>query len=214
MRGDAKSVTTGFQNYMLYDKLPDEYHSVDESEKDESETTNHELKRNKQIETQFADTEWIDLGGLPCVGDGRAEIKRMAFVLADSMQSVRNVQGNEQVILLLDIQIKARIDKPQVGIVLYNRQGLPAIHTNNEICGTDLEYLSKGEQLVAEFKFNLPSLANGNYIFTVGIQSGMEMPQKIEDAYEFCVSRLDVKGTQCGYVIVENESFSLSQKCC
>jgi ABC-type polysaccharide/polyol phosphate transport system ATPase subunit len=214
MHGDSKRVTTSFQNYMLYDKLPDEYLSVEENEDVESGMLNHEPKLEFKIDTQHAnaEAEWIDLGGMTCVGDGRAEITRIAFVLAESKQSVRNIKGNEQVILLLDINVKSNIEKPQIGIVLYNRQGLPAIHTNNEICGTNIEYLPKGGQFVAEFKFNLPSLANGNYIFSVGIQSGMEMPHKIEDAYEFCVARSDVNGTQCGYVIVEKEEFRLQRK--
>lgn len=214
MRGDSKQVTTGFQNFMLYDKLPDEYHSVAVAEDLEREadvsTTDGQLEQ--QTNSDFANIEWTDLGSLPCVGDGRAEIKRMAFVLADTQENVRTVQGNEEVVLLLDIQIKAEIEKPQIGMVLYNRQGLPALHTNNEICDSPLELLSRGQEFIAEFRFKLPSLSNGNYIFTVGLQSGADMPHKIEDVYEFCVSRSDPKGAQCGYVILEKESFKLSRK--
>lgn len=214
MRGDAKQVTTGFQNYMLYDKLPDEYHSVAIAE--DIEKTTDVMSTGEQPDqksrSDFASTEWVDLGSLPCVGDGRAEIKRMAFVLADTQESVRSVQGNEDVILLLEIQAKEKIDNPQVGIVLYNRQGLPALHTNNDICGDPIEFLTKGQEVIAEFRFKLPSLSNGNYIYTVGLQSGVDMPHKIEDAYEFCVSRNDQKGIQCGYVIVENEHFKIFPK--
>lgn len=214
MSGDAKQVTAGFQNYMLYDKLPDEYHSIAAAEINEkgADAPHAEGRPEQHGGVDFLNIEWTDLGVLPCVGDGRAEIKRMAFVLADPPRSVRTVQGNEDVVLLLDIQIKAKIENPQIGIVLYNRQGLPALHTNNDICGIPLDSLSSGQEFVAEFRFKLPSLSNGNYIFTVGLQSGDDMPHKIEDAYEFCVSRSDAKGAQCGYAIVEKESFNLFRK--
>jgi ABC-type polysaccharide/polyol phosphate transport system ATPase subunit len=214
MRGDSKKVTTGFQNYMLYDKLPDEYHSiaVAENTENETETSIDNEQPERLTSTDFPNIEWTELCDLPCVGDGRAKIKRMAFVLASTRQSVRTVQGNEEVILLLDIQAIDKIEKPQVGIVLYNRQGLPALHTNNDICDTPIDFLTRGQEIIGEFQFKLPSLCNGNYIFTVGLQSGVDMPHKIEDAYEFCVSRSDPKGAQCGYVIIEKERFNLLLK--
>jgi len=214
MRGDSKHVTAGFQNFMLYDKLPDEYHPVAVAANSEKETnvppTDGQLEQKKNAD--FANIEWIDLSGFPCVGDGRAEIKRMAFVLADTLENARTVQGNEEVILLMDIHLKVKIANPQIGIVLYNRQGLPALHTNNDICDSPINSLSGGQGVIAEFRFKLPSLANGHYIFSVGLQAGVEMPHRIEDAYELCVSRSDQKGTQCGYVILEKESFKLSRE--
>lgn len=212
MRGDAKQVTTGFQNYMLYDKLPDEYHAVEVTENVDKETdiSPADVQAEQQKSSEYANIKWTDLAGLPSVGDGRAEIKRMAFVLADTLENVRTVQGNEEVILLLDIQAKANIEKPQIGIVLYNRQGLPALHTNNDICDSSLDFLSRGQEFIGKFRFKLPSLSSGSYIFSVGLQAGTDMPHKIDDAYEFCVARSDIRGTQCGYVIIEKEMFEFS----
>lgn len=214
MHGDSKQVTTNFQNYMLYDKLPDEYLAA--AVVDKNDLVEDIIESDKASASLFsldlAEIEWSDLRGRPCVGDGRAEIKRMAFVLANTLENIRIVEGNEEVLLFLDIQIKERIERPQIGIVLYNRQGLPALHTNNEICNNPIDFMSRGQEVIAEFRFKLPSLSNGNYIFSVGLQSGGEMPHKIDDAYEFSVSRGDAKGGQCGYVIVEKESFGLFPK--
>lgn len=214
MRGDSKSVTTGFQNYMLYDKLPDEYHSIAGAANAEKETEcpSGNAQLEQKASEDFESIKWTELGGLPCVGDGRAEIKRMAFILADSLQNVRTVQGNEEVVLLLDIQAKANIENPQIGVVLYNRQGLPALHTNNDICEVPMEPLVSGNRRIAEFRFYLPSLSNGSYIFAVGLQSGSEIPQLLNDVYEFNVARNDLKGTQCGYVIIEQERFRIFEK--
>ena len=211
MRGNAKQVTNSFQNYMLYDKLPDEYHSiaVADSAKNDADISPADVLSEQQKSTDFANIEWVKLGSLPCVGDGRAEIKRMAFVLADTLESVRTVQGNEEVVLLLDVYVRANMDNPQIGFVIYNQKGLPALHTNNDICGAHLRLLEEGQRTYAAFRFRLPALANGNYMYSIGLQTGLDMAHKIDDAYEFNVTRVDVKATQCGYSIIENEHFEL-----
>jgi len=210
MHGESIRVTTDFQNYMLYDKLPHEYHSMPAAQTLKAPATALATGQpDARLREALDRVSWISLAGLPSVGDGRVEIARMAFLLEQTLASAQRVEGNEDVILLLDIEVKARIESPQVGIVLYNRQGLAALHTNNEICGYPIRLLDKGEEFIAVFRFKLPSLCDGNYLFSVGVQAGADMPQKIDYAYEFRVSRSDAKRVQCGYVIVEDESFSL-----
>lgn len=209
MRGECRQVTTSFLNYMLYDKLPNEYHAMAVPESATLASAGSPTLPEQRLAAALEGTEWTDLTTLPCVGDGRVEISRMALLSAKTLANVRHLDGNEEVILLLDIHAKARIEAPQVGIVVYNQQGLPALHTNNEICGSPIHLLAEGEQFVAAFRFKLPSLSSGSYTFSVGVQAGAQMPQKIDYAYEFRVSRSDAKRQQCGYVIVEEESFSM-----
>lgn len=217
MRGDSKSVTTSFQNYMLFDKLPDEYHVIASAAKEETLASSAVLAvhadndEKKEVLQKYKEIEWQDdLERFNCVGDGRVDIQRMAFVLKDSLARVQTIRGNEDVILLLDIIVKSYVEAPQIGWLLYNKQGALALHTNNDICGNSLEPLREGQRLIAEFHFTLPGLAKGNYMFSIGLQSQAEMPQKIDDVYEFRVVRGDIKDTQCGYVIIENESFEVS----
>jgi len=211
MKGGSKSITTHFQNYMLYDKLPDEYHSVVDEIPDgeESETFFDALQLQKEENSGLMNVEWHDLTGLQSVGDGRAEIRRMAFLLAGEFDDVRVVQGNENVILLLEIHVKESMANPQVGFVLYNKQGLPALHTNNDICGMHMKLLSRGQISYAAFRFKLPSLASGSYMFSIALQTGLEMAHKIDEAYEISVARKDIKAKQCGYSIIEDELFEL-----
>jgi len=218
IRGDSKTVTTGFQNYMLFDKLPDEFQELPDQPINNSNSKTRQEAHMRSLDAdsalgtqqQYSDIEWQeDLKKYPCVGDGRAEIMRLAFVKQESMESVKVVQGNEDVILLLDIQVKEKVENPQIGWLLYNRQGLLMLHTNNDICGKALECLTAGQRVIAEFRFKLPNLANGNYVLSIGLQSHADMPHKIDDVYEFCVARSDVKGTQCGYVIIEKENFEI-----
>lgn len=210
LRGDAKKVTTSFQNYMLYDKLPSEYDSLDERALDEDREA--DIRSASPIEclsSNEGNIEWTSLEHFPSVGDGRAEIKRLSFVRADTFAMASVLSGTEDLVLILDIVARARMKGPQIGFVIYNRQGLPAIHTNNDICGNPLDSLGPGQRLRAVFRFKLPALANGSYIFSVGVQTGLNMAHKVDDAFEFEVSRGDMKATQCGYVILESESFEL-----
>lgn len=216
MRGDSKQVTTSFQNYMLFDKLPDEYQEISDIDSNQSSgsTSSGGTKEDVGLvdvptdERKYAEIEWHgELKKFPSVGDGRVEIQRMAFVLKKSKERIRTVQGNEEVILLLDILAKAPVDAPQIGWLLYNSQGSIALHTNNDICGTSLQPLKSGQRISAEFHFKLPGLGNGNYIFSIGLQSYADITHKIDDVYEFSVARDDVKGTQCGYAVIEEESF-------
>lgn len=204
MRGECRHVTLSFQNYMLYGKLPDERPA-------------HPVKAPSQepnappIGRNFARVQWVDLSAVPCLRDGRADIRRMAFVLADTLEDARSLRGNEEVMLLLDIHVRARMENPQIGFVIYNHHGLPALHTNNESCGTPIEALAEGRRLWAKFRFKLPALANGSYLFSLGVQTGLDMAHKVDGVYEFRVERGDTKGSQCGYVIIEQEQFTLSE---
>lgn len=206
MSGDAKHVTTSFQNYMLYDKLPEQYEGVAEVE---SPQLSAPASSPAVAADDFGEVDWIDLKGVASVGDGRAEISRMALVLAEGGRPARSLRGNEDVVLLMDIRVKADMVAPQIGFVVYNRQGLPALHTNNEICGFEVASLAEGQSVRAVFRLKLPGLANGDYIFSIGIQTGLDMAHKIDDICEFNVKRLDLKGTQCGYAIIEQERFEL-----
>jgi hypothetical protein len=201
---------------MLFSKMPGEYQDTSDAQFDQQQTLgdgeHHETsnvgEEHRASIDRYSRVEWeSDLKRYPSVGDGRVEIQRIAFVLEKSLARVTTIEGNEDVSLLLDILVKSGIEAPQVGWLLYNRQGAIALHTNNDICGSPLQPLKKGQRLIAEFDFRLPGLANGNYIFSVGLQDHAEMPHKIDDVYEFSVSRSDSKGSQCGYVVLQKERF-------
>lgn len=208
LHGDAKQITMGFQNYMLYEKLPDEYHSVkiEGVAVDKALSAQNDNVIKQKTESDLESVKWIAFEALPSVGDGRAEIKRMSL-LREGRQPAHKLKGDEELTLLLDIEFKTDMQNPQVGFVIYNRQGLPMLHTNNDICGMKVDSMSAGQRSYAAFRFKMPGLANGDYSFSIGIQTGLEMAHKIDEAYQFNVTRTDIKGTQCGYLIIENEHF-------
>jgi teichoic acid transport system ATP-binding protein len=205
-RGDAKSVSTNYMNYMLYDKLPEDY-TVQTTMEEETEKN-----RNNPIEIDLKDVDWEETTHLSSIGDGRAEIRRIAFLLYDTMVRVKTINGNERVLILLDVLIKIPIDHPQVGIRINNRHGLVAIHTNNDIGENSLPPLKAGDRFITKFTLKMPSISNGSYTLSVGLQDNIGsqnnaiMPQLIEDVYEFKVQRTDSNSIQCVYVIIEEQA--------
>lgn len=229
-RGDPQKVTGDFENFMLYDKLPEEYEPVPASKIDSVEsntlfaskaqldqTNSNELPMMlteplavaHAAEQHFPKITWNDLKKLPSIGDGRAKIRRMAFLHADSMDAIKITNGFEDVILLMEVESYVEINMPQIGFVIYDSMGLPAIHTNNDICMKPIARIGGKKEFVGEFRFRLPSLRVGSYILSIGIQTDLEMAHKIDDVYEFKVARADLKGTQCGHTIIENQKFEL-----
>lgn len=216
MHGESKYVTTNFQNYMLFDQLPPVTNNDSEeinciSFQESSEGKNVEFNNVMPISTQevTSDIGSLDnLRGIPSVGNKVADITHLTFTLKNNLQRISTIQGNEWVILKIKIEIKDQIRNPQVGWLMYNRLGMIALHTNNDICGKTLPVLKEGDSLSCEFHFKLPGLANGQYIFSIGLQDAEKMSHKIDDVYEFTVNRDDTKGGQCGFVVIENEFFN------
>ena len=60
--------------------------------------------------------------------------------------------------------------------------------------------------------FTLPSLKNGDYIFSIGLRGdGDEMLHRIQDILPIKIYREDSKAQQLGYVIVEEEGVIVSE---
>lgn len=222
MHGESKYVTTNFQNYMLFDQLPPK---TNEDSQEVSRITFEESNEAQNIlfnDAMLVSTQELtseislleNLTGLPSVGNKAAEITHLTFSLRDSLRRVSTIQGNEWVILKIKIEIRSLIRNPQVGWLIYSRLGLVALHTNNDICGEPLPALKEGDSLSCEFHFKLPSLANGHYSFSIGLQDAEHMSHKIDNVYEFTVQRCDAKSGQCGFVLIEHEAFKYDLKKC
>lgn len=203
--GDAQYVAKNYTNYMLYDKLPADYIRLAREDSKNVGSRPDGSMAGAASSVIYDVLPWQDMSQFTAIGDGRAEITRMAFIELPSQEAIRTVQGYESVALVLDVVFKGFVQTPQVGLRINSRQGLTAAHTNNDICGTALAPKSPGDRFIITFRLKLPSMANGQYTISIGVQDNSEMPQLIEDVYEFKVQRNDIKFAQCGYVIIESE---------
>lgn len=216
MQGDAKDVTQNFQNFMLYNQLPQDQEVLEKRQhlSDSSQYSGEgEISPNGGYSVCSIDHKlpWVDVDQVGSVGDNRAKILKICLVNANTNKVLETISGDEHVRLFLYLEAVEDLEQPQLGFVLYNRHGLPACHTNNDICGTSISYLNRNTTLQAEFSFKLPSLANGSYSLSVAIQTGLQMAHKLDDVLQVSVFREGIKGTQCGFVIIEKEAFLLKE---
>lgn len=202
--GDAKAVAANYTNYMLYDKLPDEYNSsagAVGSDFEINDDRNAASVRSNNYET----VEWDDISNSPCIGDGGAKITGVALYLKKPFEKKAVFEGTEYIYLFIKVKIDTSIQKPHFGFVLYDRHGLPAIHTNSDLCGGNLGALFRGQEAVVCFEIKLPGLSNGNYIFAISAEEGQTMRARVHDVLPIQVTRPGPQGTQCGHVIIEEQ---------
>lgn len=115
---------------------------------------------------------WDDMTGYSSFGDGGAEIKRVALYSADKARKVTTVEGREELLLMLDVQVKQDILAPIFGFILNDRYGNQIMGTNSYVLGSEVRPLKSGERITVDLKFVLPALMNGEYVFAIAIAEG------------------------------------------
>lgn len=83
MHGEAKQVTTHFQNYMLYEKLPSDKDGTGSKVQTKKNDLNHDVTDSKMAastEIPNKGIEWIDIENFSSIGNRRAEIRRICFL--------------------------------------------------------------------------------------------------------------------------------------
>ncbi|MBI5664357.1 MAG: ABC transporter ATP-binding protein [Nitrospirae bacterium] len=205
--GDAKSVTTDFINFMLYDKLPDEYItlSLEDSQNNLAINRQSPNRRSTTEKFKYDQIQWEDVINAPGIGEGGAKITEMALYTKEPFQKKSVLAGNENIYLLLKVKIEKNIQKPHFGFVLYDGHNLPALHSNSDLCGGNLKQLNPGEEAIVCFEIKLPGLSNGSYIFAVSAEANQAMLHRVHDVLPIQIVRPGLQGTQCGHVIIEEQ---------
>jgi ABC-type polysaccharide/polyol phosphate transport system ATPase subunit len=207
--GDAQSIATDYTNYMLYDKLPHQYDADFQinAEENEAKTLNAEqsLTPSTQKKWTSAPVEWDDASKASCIGEGGAVINGIALYSKNPYAKRAVLSGTEHILLYMKLTTRKAILQPQFGFVLYDRHGLPALHTNSDLCDGNLGPLSPGQEVVVCFDIKLPGINNGNYIFAFSAQDGQIMHARIHDVLPIQVLRTGPQSAQCGHVIIDDQ---------
>ena len=163
--------------------------------------------------TADADILWDDVTGCASFGEGGAEIKRIALYTSDRSRKVTIVDGKQDLLLMLDVEVKQEIFSPIIGFILNDRYGNHIVGTNSYVLKEQIQPFQSGERVIVDFKFTLPALMNGDYVFTVAIAEGNQQNHVqhhwIHDAYLLQVAS-SYEGANLGcYVIPESAEVSV-----
>jgi hypothetical protein len=153
--------------------------------------------------------EWEDparSGASTAVGTGEAVVRGVALYLQDIPQKVAVLKGGESLSLFVQIEALGEIARPSCGWILYNSNGLYALHTNTDIAECQFAPLRAGDRVRVEFRFRMPPLRNGDYIFSVSISDGDQMLHRVQDIWPIRIAREGALAVQFGYIILEEAS--------
>jgi lipopolysaccharide transport system ATP-binding protein len=123
--------------------------------------------RNRIVVSRFdAEAAWH--------GHGGARIVDVSFGTPDG-EPARAIEGGEEVRLRVLCHAARDIQEPIVGFMLRDRLGQNVFGDSTYLSWRHLQRaVTAGEDFIAEFVFQLPFLANGDYGLTVAITEGTQ----------------------------------------
>ena len=194
--GTAEEVVKSYNSYMVYSS---------EARKSKTAKVN--------AVTPDASIIWDDVSGCASFGEGGAEIKRISLYTADESRKVTTVEGKEDLLLMLDVEVKQDIFSPIIGFILNDRYGNHIFGTNSYVLKDEIQPFQSGDRVIVDFRFTFPALMNGEYVFTVAIAEGNQQNHIqhhwIHDAYLLQVAS-SYEGANLGcYILPESAQVSI-----
>lgn len=109
-------------------------------------------------------------------GNGRASLRSVTLREAASGQPLLVGLGGERVLLRIEGEAHAAIQRPIVGFILKNERGIVLLgdNTNNMMALRPPEPVKAGNHYAATFEFTLPLLPVGSYSITASLAEGTQ----------------------------------------
>jgi lipopolysaccharide transport system ATP-binding protein len=118
-------------------------------------------------------------------GTGEASIVNVEMIDSKD-QPVRIYRVGEMAKIICKVKINAKIDCPNVGILLRDRLGNDVFGTNSHYLNAQMQHLSIGDSFVAEFSMPL-NLGVGNYSLTIALHPGWTHLESNYDWWDQCL---------------------------
>lgn len=146
-------------------------------------------------------------------GTGEATIRNVAMVDGRGAP-VHLLAGGEDVCLQIEVEVAKSIDDVIIGFYLKDRLGQRLFGDNTHIAMLDTPIAANaGEVLRADFKFRMPIMPAGSYLFDVAVASGT---QEDHTQHHWIHDALEIKATDTtmrnGLLGVPMREISVSQR--
>lgn len=201
--GNAKQVSEDYRNFMLLNKLPVHIENKEHSKKNETGT---------QQETADG-IQWEDLRHHPQVNDGNCAITHFAVYEKGSFEKKIIFNGDENIVIMMKVKTFKNLTDAHFGWALYDKNGLIALHSNNQTCGNDIEILKENSDYVVKFEICLPGLNNGEFVFTITMGEMLDTSCRIHDIFPIKVERYSPndRKRQYGYINITKQNFFIEK---
>jgi lipopolysaccharide transport system ATP-binding protein len=134
----------------------------------------------------------------PSFGQGEAQITAVKF-LDTNFHPLSWIVGGEDVILRIEVSSHTSLKSPIVGFFIKDKLGQTLFGDSSWLSYMDAPFAVVGGQiLVAEFAFNMPRLATGEYSISVAVANGTQLDHVqhhwVHDAIQFKSESTSVSG--------------------
>tara|TARA_R110000822_G_scaffold30475_5_gene88839 strand:- start:8384 stop:9724 length:1341 start_codon:yes stop_codon:yes gene_type:complete len=110
----------------------------------------------------------------PSFGKGHAQVTSVEFLDVEA-HPLAWIVGGEDVILKIEACVHAPLDSPIVGFFVKDKLGQALFGDNTWLSYIDEKVIfHEGDIIVAEFAFQMPRLATGDYSITVAVANGTQ----------------------------------------
>lgn len=211
-QGEAVKVSENYNNFMLYGKLQstnEELTPAPQKIQGKNESHVGQIQIDENIFIDKKDLQWEDFATKPQIADGQAKILRATIIDQKTLAPKRTFSPSDTIYLVFETEVLNTIPAPHFGYVLSDKNGLVALHSNNNICRSTISKLSPGKY-TSSFKVTLPHFNNGTFIFSLGLGSVDTQINRVHDVLPIEVVNRTEKAEQKGYCLVHDEAFCLS----
>jgi lipopolysaccharide transport system ATP-binding protein len=124
-------------------------------------------------------------------GAGGAVIEKVKLLDAKTETQLTYGVGGEEVILAITVRAKIEIERPIIGFFLKNNLGQQLFGDNTYLSYRDKPIIiTEGSRFIGKFRFQMPYLPTGNYMFAVtcaaGTQEDHVQHHWLHEALNFC----------------------------
>jgi lipopolysaccharide transport system ATP-binding protein len=150
-------------------------------------------------------------------GAGGAEIESVRLLDATTNDPLAYGVGGEEVLLEVTTRAKIDLESPIIGFFLKNHLGQPLFGDNTYLSYRDTPlHVHAGEAFVARFRFQMPWLPAGDYMFCAACASGSQTEHVIlhwmHDALAFRSQSTHVVGGLIGLPMLAIQFFNKHQQ--
>ncbi|MFW8601261.1 ABC transporter ATP-binding protein [Desulfobacterota bacterium M19] len=159
------------------------------------------------------DINWIDTSNCSSFGKKKAEIKRISFYNASSLEQIYSFEGGERVILALEIYVHEDINRPIAGFLLGDTKGIHVLGMNSKSLKKNIQPFRKGEVNIVKFEFDFPFLKVGEYAISPALAELNEAEEIIQHHWVHDAHLLRIassyEGAQMGHFLIIKDNFDI-----
>jgi lipopolysaccharide transport system ATP-binding protein len=178
-RGDPRTVTVEYSNFMHYGEFVKNTNGVELMEASEPEPPEG-AKTQQEVHTRVeakglqlpSGLNWVDLKGMVHDGNGDVEFRMAALYCENHPENNSLFRGGEMIDVYLLVQANKVVESPIICCDFYDMKGNLIYGVNSCFVHGQLPRLEAERSYVFQFRTELKPMRNGNYVVLFGFSNG------------------------------------------